>query len=59
MTNKFKSENKTEFYKSAFKHSLRFQNYEKRITEAYDRIERLEYRIVELENQIKTLKNKH
>lgn len=37
----------------------KYNNYEKRITKAYDLIERLEYRVVELENKIRDLEKSH
>jgi hypothetical protein len=46
------------FKKKIFSFFSKCNHNSERITEAYDRIERLEYRVVELENQIKELKNK-
>ena len=46
------------FKKKIFRLFAKCNHDSKRITEAYDRIERLEYRIVELENKIKELKSK-
>lgn len=36
-----------------------YNNLETRLTEAYDLIERLEYRIVELENKVRNLEKFH
>lgn len=47
------------FKKKIFSFFSKCNHNSERITEAYDRIERLEYRVVELENQIKELKNKY
>lgn len=37
----------------------KYNDYETRLTEAYDLIERLEYRIVELENKVRNLEKFH